>query len=190
MPFRIRDLSVLAYANGFTLWHYQGGADSLATISGLRYFDAAAEMLGAGDLILVAAEDGSRLQRVARISAGRVTIDHPAETGTLHVFVPGINLADAGEHYTLAPAAGFVTALRAVVGAETLGPACLQLCIGGQAVPGGAILVPPGQAAGATFHVQPASGNAVSAGSAISLRCDGQAGRTSPAVVVLEITRA
>ncbi len=29
MAFTIRDLSVLAYANGFTLWHYKTGNDFL-----------------------------------------------------------------------------------------------------------------------------------------------------------------
>ena len=34
MAFAIRNLSVLAYANGFTLWHYKSGKDSLDAISG------------------------------------------------------------------------------------------------------------------------------------------------------------
>ena len=29
MAFAIRNLSVLAYANGFTLWHYKAGKDRL-----------------------------------------------------------------------------------------------------------------------------------------------------------------
>jgi len=29
MAFAIRNLSVLAYANGFTLWHYKAGRDRL-----------------------------------------------------------------------------------------------------------------------------------------------------------------
>ena len=29
MAFAIRNLSVLAYANGFTLWHYKAGRDPL-----------------------------------------------------------------------------------------------------------------------------------------------------------------
>ena len=31
MAFAIRNLSVLAYANGFTLWHYKSGSDRLQT---------------------------------------------------------------------------------------------------------------------------------------------------------------
>ena len=29
--FKVRNLSVLAYAQGFTLWHYKGGSTPLAT---------------------------------------------------------------------------------------------------------------------------------------------------------------
>jgi hypothetical protein len=49
MAFAARELSVLAYANGFTLWHYRTPADDLLA-SG--YFDAAEELLRAGDQII------------------------------------------------------------------------------------------------------------------------------------------
>ena len=32
MAFAIRNLSVLAYANGFTLWHYKAGKDRLGQV--------------------------------------------------------------------------------------------------------------------------------------------------------------
>lgn len=51
MSFNAQDLSVLAYANGFTHWHYRT-RDSLEQIlSG--YFAGAAELLRAGDQITV-----------------------------------------------------------------------------------------------------------------------------------------
>ena len=49
MAFAARELSVLAYANGFTLWHYRTTADDLLA-SG--YFDSADEVLRAGDQII------------------------------------------------------------------------------------------------------------------------------------------
>jgi len=49
MSFLARELSVLAYANGFTLWHYRTGADDLLTPG---YFDAADELLREGDQII------------------------------------------------------------------------------------------------------------------------------------------
>lgn len=56
MAFRSRDLSVLAYANGFTLWHYRTG-DGLDEVVGSApsrgYFAGADELLRAGDQIIV-----------------------------------------------------------------------------------------------------------------------------------------
>jgi hypothetical protein len=51
MAFAARDLSVLAYANGFTLWHYTT-ADTAAVADTAGYFNAAADMLRVGDMIL------------------------------------------------------------------------------------------------------------------------------------------
>ena len=49
MSFTARELSVLAYANGFTLWHYRTAADDLF---GAGYFDSAQELLREGDQII------------------------------------------------------------------------------------------------------------------------------------------
>ena len=51
MAFASRDLSVLAYANGFTLWHYTT-PDAAAAVDTLGYFNAAADMLRVGDMVL------------------------------------------------------------------------------------------------------------------------------------------
>jgi hypothetical protein len=61
MSFAIRNLSVLAYANGFTLWHYKADADALPTVSGAGYFDDAVDMLAGGDMMLVSASDGGQV---------------------------------------------------------------------------------------------------------------------------------
>ena len=54
MSFAARELSVLAYANGFTLWHYRtaDSPDCLLAPGG-GYFAAADELLRPGDQILV-----------------------------------------------------------------------------------------------------------------------------------------
>ncbi len=49
MAFTASDLSVLAYANNFTLWHYTTEDSSVATAD---YFDSAAGMLNENDLII------------------------------------------------------------------------------------------------------------------------------------------
>lgn len=57
MAFNASDLSVLAYANNFTLWHYTT-TDSAVTGSG--YFNKAADMLRVNDLMIVNADtDGT-----------------------------------------------------------------------------------------------------------------------------------
>ena len=51
MAFVSKDLSVLAYANGFTLWHYST-ADAAAAVDTSGYFNGASDMLRVGDMIL------------------------------------------------------------------------------------------------------------------------------------------
>lgn len=63
MAYDPKSLSVLAYANGFTLWHYKT-ADTRAQLMAIGYFDPARDMLREGDVIIVGFPNG----RVARYS--------------------------------------------------------------------------------------------------------------------------
>ncbi len=63
----IRSMSVLAYAQGFTLWHYKAGAAGLADIVGDGFFDTASDMLAVGDMLLISAHDGGRMMIVSEI---------------------------------------------------------------------------------------------------------------------------
>lgn len=69
---QIRNLSVLAYANGFTLWHYKAFNTLLAQVSALDYFSDAEDMLTTGDLILVSASDGASIRVVGLCAMGTV----------------------------------------------------------------------------------------------------------------------
>ena len=71
MAFAIRNLSVLAYANGFTLWHYKSGKDRLNQVEKLDFFADAADMLAGGDMLMVSAPDGGRIVTVAPGEGGR-----------------------------------------------------------------------------------------------------------------------
>lgn len=53
MAYKPNDLSVLAYANNFTLWHY---TTTDATVASDGYFDRAADMLRVNDLIIAASD--------------------------------------------------------------------------------------------------------------------------------------
>ena len=57
MAFQSNDLSVLAYANNFTLWHYTT-SDADVTLSG--YFDNASDMMRPNDLVITSLDtDGA-----------------------------------------------------------------------------------------------------------------------------------
>lgn len=59
MSYESKNLSVLAYANGFTLWHYTTG-DTAAAVDSAGYFNDATDMLRVGDIIVANVDtDGS-----------------------------------------------------------------------------------------------------------------------------------
>ncbi|HEY2132874.1 MAG TPA: hypothetical protein VGH36_07860 [Acetobacteraceae bacterium] len=72
MAFAIRNLSVLAYANGFTLWHYKAGSDPLDQVQTQDFFADAADMLAEGDMMMISAADGGRVLCVAPCTTGEV----------------------------------------------------------------------------------------------------------------------
>jgi len=73
MDFAIRNLSVLAYAQGFTLWHYRAGTALPSRVAEKGFFDDAADMFAAGDMVMVSAAEGGRVLFVTGTEAGVVT---------------------------------------------------------------------------------------------------------------------
>jgi hypothetical protein len=61
MAYQSKDLSVLAYANGFTLWHYTT-ADAATDVDTAGYFNAAANMLRTGDIIVANVDTAAAMQ--------------------------------------------------------------------------------------------------------------------------------
>jgi hypothetical protein len=57
MAFLSKDLSVLAYANNFTLWHFTT-PDLQATVIAAGYFNNAASMVRVNDLIITTMNTG------------------------------------------------------------------------------------------------------------------------------------
>jgi hypothetical protein len=72
MAFAIRNLSVLAYANGFTLWHYKAGGDPLARVEAPDSFADAADMLADGDMMMVSAQEGGRIVSIVSGTGGEI----------------------------------------------------------------------------------------------------------------------
>jgi hypothetical protein len=63
MAFQNKNLSVIAYANGFTLWHYST-AETLATITANGYFNNVKTLMNIGDIIIVNASDNTAIKKI------------------------------------------------------------------------------------------------------------------------------
>lgn len=61
MAFQSKNLSVLAYANGFTQWHYSTTDEA---VTGANYFDPAADTLRTGDVVMANVHVGGSAARV------------------------------------------------------------------------------------------------------------------------------
>ena len=70
MAFSSCSLSVLAYANGFTLWHYNAGGEYSTAASGAEFFDAARDLVSAGDIVMVTGEGGGSIVFIKSPVAG------------------------------------------------------------------------------------------------------------------------
>jgi hypothetical protein len=95
MAYTSTDLSVLAYANGYTLWHYKSSADAQATIAAANYFNGATDMVRVGDTVLV--QDSGNDITVMRVSAnsgGVVTLVYTPTQSAANVDTSGATLTD------------------------------------------------------------------------------------------------
>ena len=72
MAFQNKNLSVIAYANGFTLWHYKENA-TLATITASGYFASVKSLMNSGDIILINGSNGTAM-KVLTVSADAITV--------------------------------------------------------------------------------------------------------------------
>lgn len=77
MAFNSKNFSVMAYANGFTLWNYQT-PDTLETVTASGYFNEASAFARKGDMILTVANNSAAVAPailvVSDIAAGSVTV--------------------------------------------------------------------------------------------------------------------
>ena len=74
LGFAVHNLSVLAYANGFTLWHYKAEPGGLDAAVEQSFFNEAADLLAGGDMVMVSAPEGGRMLCVAGGQAGVLTL--------------------------------------------------------------------------------------------------------------------
>lgn len=72
MAFQNKNLSVIAYANGFTLWHYAAD-ETLDVITAGGYFNSVKTLMNVGDIVIINATDVTSIK----------TIDATAENVTV-----------------------------------------------------------------------------------------------------------
>lgn len=63
MAFQNKQLSVIAYANGFTLWHYSAN-ETLATITANGYYNNVKTLMNRDDIIIINASDNTAIKKV------------------------------------------------------------------------------------------------------------------------------
>lgn len=71
--FENKNLSVLAYANGFTLWHYKNEQHFLSEILSEKYFKEVIDLIHDGDIMLINAKDGTGFRCVACVTHEEIT---------------------------------------------------------------------------------------------------------------------
>ena len=67
MAFKNKDMSVIAYANGFTMWHYVSKDDSLKDICELRYFNKIFTLMNTGDIVIINGKDSTGMRCVEMV---------------------------------------------------------------------------------------------------------------------------
>lgn len=108
MAFDPRNLGVLAYAAGFSLWQYRSISDSAAVVASPGHMDAVAAMLRPDDLILAAAADRGLLLRVLSLTGGSVTLVELSAGATLPPTVPTAAILDMADQPILDEAGDFI----------------------------------------------------------------------------------
>ena len=64
MAFETKNMSVIAYANGFTLWHYRSDRDEMSLICSDNYFANYKKMCHNGDIVMINAQSYSANHRI------------------------------------------------------------------------------------------------------------------------------
>lgn len=72
MAFKNKDLSVLVYANGFTIWHYKTDDQLHEVLSG--YFNPVSDMMNKNDMIILNTGDMNCIMFVKSIENKNVKL--------------------------------------------------------------------------------------------------------------------
>lgn len=72
MAFQNKNLSVIAYANGFTLWQYKTEDTIQELLSG--YFTTVADLMAVGDIIIINAGNENGIRAITKIENKHVEL--------------------------------------------------------------------------------------------------------------------
>jgi len=165
MAFQANQLSVIAYANGFTLWHYTT-PDLDTAVDSAGYFNAAAEILRAGDMILAntqtAGTPRSGIFLVNAAALGAVDVSDLQSVGMktairIPFAISETDLLAGTSQYVVSPVAGNVVRVVTVVQKAVTTGGAITAEIGGVAIDGLSVSVADGSAAGEVDSDAPSS---------------------------------
>ena len=74
MAFKNSRLSVIAYANSFTLWHYKAIDDTIEELEDERYFGSIWTLCAVGDIFIINCKGGAYLRQIAEVSQNKVNL--------------------------------------------------------------------------------------------------------------------
>lgn len=73
MAFKNKNMSVLAYANAFTLWHYRS-EDTIEMIKDPKYFTPLYTLVNVGDIIILNCANVDGMRRIVSVDKDAVEI--------------------------------------------------------------------------------------------------------------------
>lgn len=74
MSFKNRNLSVIAYANGFTLWHYRANDDAIEELEHESYFSSIWTLCAVGDIFIINCKGGAYFRQIGELSQNKVKL--------------------------------------------------------------------------------------------------------------------
>ena len=72
MSFQNKYLSMMAYCNGFTQWHYDEKEKTVIDVCYSNYFGNVSSLMNVGDIIILNASNGTAYLCVTKIENGKV----------------------------------------------------------------------------------------------------------------------
>ena len=76
MAYKNKDMSVIAYANGWTMWHYKNYDDTIENIiNDTKYFGKIYTLINQGDVIIVNAKDKTKQLVVLSVEENTVVTE-------------------------------------------------------------------------------------------------------------------